>query len=814
MNPQGIIDDNKENIPDDILLPRFIKMPALKNNCDLIHSVKIGGVLKKFLLVFGILLLVLALSGWFGGRFYLSSSVADYQGEISLQGISAPLEITFDTKGIPQVWAENDRDAYFALGWLHASERLFQMELIRRMVYGELSELLGATTYAVDYRQRQLGFARFAAAHEASLTTENRDWLQAYCQGINSWISEKSVLPPEFELLRTIPRDWELKDVLSVALYQTWYAHSLVDKDLDYEALLETFGPDLLPVLQDFKRWSPPTVHNSFISSILGAEPFPFRMSQASNSWAITPAKSASGRALHASDPHLRVDQVPGFWYIAGLHSKSGLNVLGITTPGMPIVAMGHNGKIAYSFTVATIDNIDYFRFQRHPEDSLQILTAEGYRPLKVISDSIAVSGEEKRPITLYQTSLGPVVESDSASVLVLKWGGFDTNPGETYAAAFQLHTTDNFQDFRKLVTGFGALDVNWIYSDQAGNIGYQLGTPIPIRNFADNYSVQNGADSSKHWQGYLPLEETPFLFNPAEGWLASCNNQVVSDQWETVIPGFYDPYRIVRANQLLSSQEIFSVKDMEDFQLDNISSRAIRWKTLLADGAERMGDSALAAEIRAWDGAMTLDSDLPSIYLLWWEYLAKPLFKDDLQDKWNSGDLIREEVLSAGIAHLIDDQRTPEKTEDAVDISAASLRYVLDTFGRPAYREISKLTVAHPFSRVPYAGGVIDSWLGLNSPQVPAAGDMGTLNANFNFWLEDQKLLYSAVGPSMRFVLDWAAVDSFSIVNSFGQSGNPFSPYYGNHFEMMQSGERWIVPFSKEKIYRQRASLLRLLPR
>ena len=134
-------------------------MPALKNNRDLIHSVKIGGGLKKFFLIFGILFLILVLSGWFGGRHYLSSSVADYQGDIALKDVSAPIEITFDAKGIPQVWAENDRDAYFALGWLHASERLFQMELIRRMVYGELSELLGATTYSVDFRQRQLGFA-------------------------------------------------------------------------------------------------------------------------------------------------------------------------------------------------------------------------------------------------------------------------------------------------------------------------------------------------------------------------------------------------------------------------------------------------------------------------------------------------------------------------------------------------------------------------------------------------------------------------------------------------------------------------------
>lgn len=429
--------------------------------------------MKKKLKYSVIGLAVLLLLAWFGGRWILSFSVADYSGEISLPGIKNEIEITFDAKGIPQIWAQNDQDMYFALGWLHASERLFQMELVRRLVAGELSEIFGEIAYEVDLKQRRIGFARKARQDMVNLEPETRQILQTYCNGINAWVAHKSILPPEFVILGFSPRKWQVEDCLGISVYQTWFSHELMDLDSRYNKLVEKLGDVIKPALNQQAEWSSTTVHDSYLEQIFSESYFPLNMSVASNSWAVTPEKSISGAAIHASDPHLQIYQVPGFWYVAGLHSQEGTDILGVSAPGLPSVVMGHNASIAYAFTVASIDVVDYYRELRNPEDSLQVLTATGYQNMSVIEDEIIVKDESQpRKVNLYSTSCGLVVEMDSTTVISIKWAGFDFDACGLVRSAMKLHRAVNFQQFREAVTGFGALDVNWTYSDIQGNIG------------------------------------------------------------------------------------------------------------------------------------------------------------------------------------------------------------------------------------------------------------------------------------------------------------------------------------------------------
>ncbi len=747
---------------------------------------------------------------WFGGRWVLSFSVADYQGEIHLSSIEKAVEVTFDGRGVPQIWAETDADLYFSLGWLHASERLFQMELTRRYVRGELSEIFGPDAYEIDRRQRLLAFRKKGRMDSEQLAPEVREVIRSYCEGINTWIARRKVLPPEFVLLGFSPKPWQVKDVASIVIYQTWFAHSLMDRDGDYIRLVEKLGPELTQFLGRYQSWSPPTIHDSFLKTIFHDEAFPFRMSRGSNSWAVAPQKSASGAALHASDPHLRVNTAPGFWYLAGLHSREGTNILGVTVPGLPFVLMGHNGKIAFSFTVASVDLIDYYRFQRHPQDSLLILTADGYRAMRPEEVQIAVEGESRRRHEVfYYTDYGPVVEMDSAAVKVLRWAGQDFHAAEMLAAGRELQHAANFDEFRRLVTRFGALDVNWAYSDARGNIGYQLGAPIPVREFDTTYAILAGEDIRTRWRGYHALAETPYLFNPAQGWFATCNNQLVSPAYPFPIPGFYDPYRIPRATALLQSREKFSATDFQKMQLDLVSGVAVRWKGLLAEGAEALQQEALAAEINQWNGEMTTDSPTAALFRLWWEFLGRALFEDELDQEWSLGRHVQEEVLSAGLPTILDDRRTADRLETAREISAAALQSVLDTFGRPAYGDVSQLMIRHPLGRV----RLLDTWLNLNRGPFPMGGDRGTINANFNLWDEKEEVFSCLAAPSMRFVLDWSDIDGFTINGNLGQSGNPFSPHYDDFLETMRSGNRWNVPFSRRKVFENSQSLLKLLP-
>lgn len=747
---------------------------------------------------------------WFGGRWVLSFSSADYDGEIELPGASDAIEITFDAKGIPQVWAKNNHDLYFALGWLHASERLFQMELVRRFTAGDLSEIFGSVAYPIDVHQRRIGFVRKAQQDFDSLEPQTLSLLQSYCSGVNAWIEYKNILPPEFIILNLSPRQWRPLDCLSIGFYQTWFAHSLMNKDFEYNELIKDFGDDIKQLLMRTKSWSPAVIQSNFTGSFLDEYLFPTNMTFASNSFVVSPEKSISEKAIHASDPHLIINQIPGFWYIVALHSEAGINNIGVTVPGLPFVAMGHTDKIAYSFTVASVDLVDYYIEKRNPQDSLQVLTPNGYQTMEVIQEEFKIKDlDEPKIKTFYRTPNGPVVESDSEKVVSLKWAGFDFNSADILNSAFQLPLVDNFEDFKRTVTKFGALDVNWTYSDISGNIGYQLGSPIPKRNHSESFTYLTGENPQYQWDGYYSLDETPSVINPQKGWIASCNNQIVPEEWPYEIPGFYDPYRIVRASELLSQDVKFSEGDLEKIQLDWVSVSALRWKDLMKSGAEKLNLQVMASAIDNWNGVMFKHGKIPAIFAYWWEFLAYPLFYDALGDNWRLGQIIQEEVLTNNIENIIDNLDTPGYVETAVDISAIALDSALQNLDNRMYGEVAKLKLTHPLSQVK----LLDYWLNLNRGPFEMGGDFSTLNANITIYEPSTKEFNTIVAPSMRFVLDWADIDGFSIILNLGQSGNPFNPHYDDFLDLWKNGETWIVPFSKEKVYERKEHLLKILP-
>lgn len=711
-------------------------------------------MLRK-LLVVTIAVVILLAAAVFGGRAYLARSVARYDGSISTR-VAAPVEITFDGRGVPQIWAKTDADAFFAVGWLHASERLFQMELVRRLSRGELSEVFGEAAYETDLAQRRIGFARNADA--SKLTPEARVAAQRYVDGVNAWVEQARVLPPEFVILRLRPRAWTIEDCLAISNYQTWFSHELMDQDRKYQALIAKLGMQAKALTQAGHAWSPPTVPD-------------LRITTASNSWALAPSRSASRAALHAADPHLSIDQAPGLWYLAGIHSGEGLNVVGVTYAGAPFVVMGHNADVAFSFTVASVDLIDYY-------DDEPIAT--------IAREEIRVKGEDApRVVEVKRGARGVMIDAKTS----LQWAGLDFEPAAITNAALRLQKAKNFDDFRRAVTGFGALDANWIYSDRAGNIGYQLGAPIPIRDY-DSYMRQKASDPRTAWRGYRALGETPHALNPRQGYLACSNNQVVSKEWPYAIPGFYDPYRITRAAALLPSKR--TRDDMRRVQLDLVSGIALRWKKL--------------AGLESWNGSMTSDSKEAALFAAWWRRMPRAVFEDELGADWDTGRVLLEEALTTGIA--VDDKRTP-RFETLQDLSKRAMEEAKVIANGRTWGEACTLLVKHPLARVK----VLDRLLKLNRGPFPAWGDPGTLNANFYSYHDDSKSFRAHIGPSMRFVLDWSDVDAFTLTGALGQSGNPFSPHYDDFLPMMFSGEPWNVPFTRAKVLARATSTLTLTP-
>jgi penicillin G amidase len=757
--------------------------------------------------VVALVLIVIAVA-WFGGRAYLARSVAAYSGEKRVEGVAHPVDITFDEKGIPQVWAQTDADAYFALGWLHASERLFQMELLRRMSSGTLSELFGERAYRSDARQRRIGFHLLGERVLAQADTRSLTVLDAYVAGVNAWIEQARVFPPEFILLRTRPRPWTTQDVTTAFVYQSWYPTELADRRVANRMLIERLGDEVADLLAVPREWMVPSVPEAGLAGLLDPSHFPLLMTTATNNWAVAAERSASGHVIHAADPHLAINGIPGFWYVVGLHSEEGLRGLGVTSPGVPVVAMGHNGFSAWSFSVAPLILIDHYTETFHPQDSLRVRTPSGWATLEVRHEEIRVKGEdEPRLLPVYRTPRGVLIEHNRYVGTSMHWSGYDVITGDALAAAFELPHMTDFDHFRSITGRFPVFSVNWLYSDLAGTIGYQLGPAIPRRTY-NPAAEQDAADANAIWDGYHPPEMRPWVQNPQQGWVATTNNPPALHDWPVEIYGNFNLLRMRRVAAWLEPKPQVDRAYMTQMQLDYVSGRALQWRDLAAAGAEQLGREPLAQRLRSWTGTLAPSDTLATVFTYWTRQMTRHLFEDELGVDWPAAGSLRDIVLTEGITRFINDGRTPE-AETAVDISARAMRDALGmAAGRP-FGEVQTLTMVHPLSQAQ----LTDRLLNLNRGPIPRGGDSESLNLTGATFIPETGMFRASVAPSMRFVMEWADVDAFTIAIPLGQSGNPLSPHYDDFLPLFDDNEPWVVPFSREAVEARAASTLWLVP-
>lgn len=727
--------------------------------------------------------IVLLAAIWFGGRGWLSHSVMEYSGKHRLSGLDAEVTVLFDKRGIPRIYSQTDADAVRALGWLHAGERLFQMELLRRVARGELAELVGEGALEMDFMHRSLGFARRVEQDNPELAPETLALVEAYVDGINAWIAQAEPLPPEFVMLREAPRRWQVDDILTVAYFQSFYATTLVQRlSESWREISEQFGPEAAAWLSGLHDWMKPSMPTMSIA-------------EGSNTWVVAPQRSTSGQALHASDPHLEYDVAPGMWYAAGLHSAEGLNMVGVSNPAMPAIIMGHNGQIAWALTVAPVDVFEIWRQRRHPEDPDLAELPDGWEPVQVRTEHFNVRGlEQPLEREFLFTSKGRVLEADENELLVMQWTGFELPVAEIIESFLAINRAGDFESFRHAATRVGALSVNWSYSDHDGNIGYVQSTAIPKRRHSDFFTVLDSANPDHGWDGFYPPDERPFALNPAQGWLANANNHAAGEDWPYPIPGFYKHLRKRRISALLGQQRAFDADDMTAFQLSRVSDRALSWKAHLADIAEQSGRERLATELRDWDGSMDVDSEMAGLFLRWWHYLPRALF----DNQGTTGASPDWRVMAAVLDEWL---HTPELVPDipAVKLDQASLVAFEDALRAGAWPlgSFQKLTIAHPMAH----SGLLDRWLGLTRGPIPIGGDAASLNVTYARFHHDTATSQARAGASMRYVMDWADPDRFSLNLTLGQSGNPLSPHFDDFLPDFVSGQPWSVPWSPELV-------------
>jgi len=753
----------------------------------------------------------------FGGGYILFiKSVPDANRRVAFAALNDSVQITYDSMGIPQIWAQNERDVCFATGYLHAADRLFQMDLTRRVSHGRLSELFGKIMLDLDKQQRTIGHTRLARKFLPLLADADMKRLQAYADGVNAYVESCDALPFEYYLLQKEVEKWDVLDCLTIFSFQTWFSNALMNKDEFYLRLAEKVGMEnayrlleTYPALTPFTvpDETPENITSNSWGEILGSAIFsgplmPFQMSHSSNSWVVAPHRSQSGSAMLASDPHLEISRLPQFWYFLGVHSAdTGSNALGITAPGLPFITMGHNGRCAWAFTVGGIDVNDYYTEKIDEADSSRYLTADGWQPFDIINDSIHISGDDQPvPLKIKTSRHGPVMFADDSlkQAYSLRWAGFDADLSRSISAVFHLKDVANFEDFRTIITQFGALDANWTYADSLGNIGYQLGTPLPVRPEFDGSFALPGWEERYDWQGYQPLNNTPHALNPERGWLATCNNKQHENPEQAELRGTFAADRILRISELLESQDKFSVKDLQGFQMDLTDKYLLKWKNRLADCTDAIGEKSAAIQLRNWDGTTGTDSRETALTILMLDQIRHRIFDDELGNLAGQVTYLMLDTVWNDFASIwYDDNRTPEK-ESRQDILEDAARKAFKIWNGRQWGELHTFSMTHPLALIP----LISPLLSLKSEIIPWHGTAGTLNASF--FLRDKKKedqFQVVVGPSWRFVIDFAAVDSATFVLPAGNSGNPASPHFMDFHEMWKLGQRWNVPISRAAV-------------
>lgn len=547
------------------------------------------------------------------------------EGTISLPGLSASVEIIRDQWGVPHIYASEMNDLFFAQGFVHAQDRLWQMELNRRTANGCLSEVLGVVALDTDRFTRTFGFARLGRADWANTGPEVREVIQAYSEGVNAFLKNTKRLPVEFTLLGFRPEPWTPEDstafsrVMIWQLSHAWYgeivrAQLIQAVGSEHASELEIHYPQNNPVVLprgiDFNRLDP----NGRLLKMPG--PFLDR-GKGSNAWVVTGNKSVTGHAMLCNDMHLALG-LPSIWYEAHLVAKD-FQVTGVTLPGLPLVLVGHNADIAWGCTLAFTDCEDLFVERIDPRDLQRYQYQGEWREAEVITEEIKVKGRaephvEKVVVTHHGPIISDVVGYPEQRVAV---NSMALRPCPALTGWFKLNCARSWDEFVEAMRLIEAPQLNFAFADVVGNIGYWVAGKVPLRAKGDGTIPAPGWDGEHEWVGEVPFEEMPHALNPAQGYLVNTNNRIISNDYPHWLGNVWmNGYRARRITDVLESKDRLTTEDFRALHVDFTCLPGKEFVALLEGISSSDKDVQLALErLRAWDGILNTYSVGGTIY-------------------------------------------------------------------------------------------------------------------------------------------------------------------------------------------------------
>ncbi len=795
------------------------------------------------------LVVVLLLPLLIGGAFLLTRlrDSLPAQGTLQLtEGVSAPVTVRRDIHGVPQIEASADNDAYYAIGYVHAQDRLWQLEMQRRVAQGRLSEVFGKDSVQRDVWFRTLDL--YGAAHSAwpALSKQAQASLTAYTAGVNAGRASLASLPPEFTMFGLQPEPWTVYDSLAWIKMFALNLGGNFSREMGRHLASQNLDPASIAVLfPDNSAGNMMLADRGSLNGNLGgnddgrhrdaagmARMLAFQKQElnaglglgargvGSNAWAVAGTHSADGGTLLANDPHLSL-QMPSLWYVVNARGKT-LDVGGMSLVGLPVVIFGHNQHIAWGGTNMMADAQDLYLERTDPANAGHYASNAGWRDFATRSETIKVRADfpaflhpryEPLTVQVRASRHGPIV-SDMFKMfdqpVALRWTALD--PGDTsYEAFFRLNQAADWAGFKQALALHVAPALNLVYADRKGNIGYLGAGRVPLRAQGNGTLPAPGWDDSHAWNGFIPADRMPQVYNPPSGFIVSANNSVVGPGYPYFISqDWASPTRATRIEQMLREKVAggrrLTLADMQRMQADTLDLDARAMLAALVQVAPANDAQRKALNwLKQWNGDMGSASQAAAIYQVWMRHLRRQLFDARFKGYWNKpeqGTMLRglsEEIQVDTLRAIVTGQQAgwcgTAGKESCQDVLRASLQAAIDeiyelkgdrSMASWSWGGLQTALYGHtPFSQVKPLDRFFER-------STPSGGSENTVNVAASTF-EAKKGYRQHLGAGFRQVIDMqptAVVHTY--MNSTGQSGNLLSAHYDD----------MVAPFSRVEFF------------
>lgn len=799
-------------------------------------------VAKLVLGIFGMAILILVITFFLGVRL-VKKSLPQIKGTVEIRGLHKSVQVVRDENGVPHIFAQNDEDLYFAMGYVVAQDRLWQMDINRRSSMGTLSEIYGNRALSADRLIHTIGFPEIAKRLAESINEKSKTILFSYAEGVNAFItSHFDELPIEFNLLSYQPQAWEVEHSLAYQRMMAWGLEMAWRVDPVYGQLLEKVGPE--KVEEIFPEYSGGSTilgqgdpDESRVAEILFREintEFShftdlFGAGLGSNSWVVSGEKTTSGKPLLANDPHLGLKN-PGIWYEVHLHAP-GINCYGVSLPGIPGIVIGRNESIAWGLTNVMADACDFFAEKMNPNNADQYLYQGRWYEIVTEEREILVKDEAPVIIKVRSTNHGPLVSDafrsleESGQTISMNWAGFLQS--DEALAFSKINRSQNRDQFVDGLQHFAVPAQNFVYADTTGNIGYYCAGKIPIRKKGNGLIPQAGSSNSFEWKGWIPFERLPHSFNPPEGQIITANNKISDKAVPYFISTYWEPpYRAERIGQLLQSEKKFTPEDFKKIQMDQLSKHGQYIHPFILNVLPKFEQSEYSRTffvnaIKAWDFQMDENSVGASIFEVFLIKLYENIFLDEMGEQLFNNFLmlpnipirVADQLLARGSSTWFDNISTQAEKETMESILLLSLEQTFE-FMKTAYGEklcnwrwgqIHKITFEHPLGKKAPLNNFF------NVGPFPIGGSETTVN-NATFKLSGNRFA-TVAGPSMRMIADMSTQNKSQMITTTGQCAHPLSDHFKDQSNKWLNGQFHPIIQDSLKIFTSDFDVLVLKP-